>query len=132
MIVKGHFDISMKAEPPFDVVDGVALARARFDKRFFGPLDGTGEVQMLSARTAVPDSAGYVAVERISGSVEGRPGTFVALHTGLMAKGTRSLSITIVPDSGTGELSGIAGRMDIEIVDGKHHYELDYSLVVPR
>src|SRR2546429_291726 len=110
MILKGTFEVVMQPEPPYDVVDGVSLGRAGFDKRFFGPLDGTGKVQMLAARTPVENSAGYVALERICGAVEGRRGTFVVVHTGLMTRGASSLSITIVPDSGTGELAGISGR----------------------
>jgi hypothetical protein len=128
MIAKGSFDIKMTAEPPYDAVEGVALGRAHFDKRFSGPLEATSTVQMLSARTPVEGSAGYVGVERISGVLDGKRGTFVVVHTGVMRKGTRQLlSVTVVPDSGTGELAGISGRMDIQIVEGKHFYELDYS-----
>jgi hypothetical protein len=128
MIAKGPFEVKMQAEPPYDAVEGVTLGRASFDKRFSGPLEGTGTVQMLAARTPVEGSAGYVAIERIQGSLDGRRGTFVVLHKGLMTRGTPSLAITIVPDSGTGELAGIAGRMSIEITAGKHFYELDYTL----
>jgi hypothetical protein len=128
MIAKGSFEVTMQGEPPFEVVDGVSLGRAAFDKRFSGPLQGTGKVQMLAARTPVENSAGYVAIERITATLDGRPGTFVVLHTGLMNRGTRSLTLTIVPDSGTGDLKSIAGTMDIQIVDGQHHYQLDYDL----
>ena len=127
MIAKGSFEVTMHAEPPYDAIDGVTLGRASFDKRFSGPLEGTGSVQMLAARTPVAGSAGYVAVERIQGALEGRRGTFVVLHTGLMNRGTSSLIVQIVPDSGTGDLRGIAGKMAIEIMDGKHFYELDYT-----
>ncbi len=128
MNVTGTFEISMKAEPPYDTVDGVNLGRASFDKRFSGPLQATSVVQMLSARTPVENSAGYVAVERIVGMLEGRSGSFVVLQTGLMNRGEQSLTITIVPDSGTGELAGISGKMNIRIVDRQHHYELEYAL----
>ena len=127
MIAKGSFEVTMHAEPPYDAVDGVTLGRAAFDKRFSGPLEGTGSVQMAATRTPVAGSAGYVAVERIQATLEGRRGTFVVLHTGLMNRGTPSLTIQIVPDSGTGELRGIAGTMTIEIAEGKHFYELDYT-----
>ena len=127
MIAKGSFEVTMHAEPPYDVVEGVTLGRASFDKRFSGPLEGTGSVQMAAARTPVAGSAGYVAVERIQGTLDGRRGTFVVLHTGLMSRGAPSLTIQIVPDSGTGELRGITGKMSIEIADGKHFYELDYA-----
>jgi len=118
----------MQAEPPYDVEASVSLGRASFDKRFAGPLDATSKVQMLAARTPIDNSAGYVALERIVGTVEGKRGSFVVLHTGLMTRGERTLSIVVVPDSGTGELAGIAGKMDIQIVDGQHHYTLDYTL----
>lgn len=128
MKANGSFEVTMNAEPPFEVVDGVALARARFEKRFFGPLEAESVVHMLSARTSIEGSAGYVAVERVAGSLAGRRGTFVLQHTGVMTRGTPSLTITVVPDSGTGELCGLAGMMQIRIVDGKHFYELEYTL----
>jgi hypothetical protein len=128
MIAKGSFEVAMQAEPPYDAVDGVTLGRASFEKRFSGALEATSTVQMLAARTPMDDSAGYVAIERIQGVLDGRRGTFVVLQTGIMNRGSRSLTITVVPDSGTAELRGIAGRMTIEIVEGKHFYELDYTL----
>ena len=128
MIVKGTFDLTMQGEPPFETIHGVTLGRATFDKRFSGPLDGTSKVHMLAARTSVDGSAGYVAVERVAALLSGRRGTFVVVHTGLMNRGAPSLSLQIVPDSGTGELAGIAGKMDIQIVAGQHHYELDFTL----
>ncbi|MGD0679465.1 MAG: DUF3224 domain-containing protein [Polyangiaceae bacterium] len=128
MIVNGTFEISMHPEPPYDAIDGVTLARVRFDKRFVGPLDATSDVNMLAARTPVGGSAGYVAIERVTGALEGKRGTFVLQHMGVMTRGTPSLQVTIVPDSGTGELVGLSGRMDIQIVEGKHLYELDYKL----
>ena len=128
MNVKGTFEITMTAEPPFDTVDGVALARATFDKRFAGPLDATSKVTMLSARTPVDGSAGYVAIERVTGTLSGRRGTFVLQHCGTMNRGARTLTVTVVPDSGTGELAGISGRMEIQMVEGKHLYELEFEL----
>lgn len=124
MIVKGTFEITRESEPPYDDADGVALSRARFAKTFAGPLQATSTVEMLAARTPEATSAGYVALERITGTVDGRRGSFVVLHRGVLDRGERSLEITIVPDSGTGELAGIRGTMDIQIVDGQHHYEL--------
>jgi hypothetical protein len=128
MIVTGTFEITMQAEPPFDTVEGVSLSRASFTKRFSGAIEGTSQVQMLASRTPVENSAGYVAIERIVGALEGRSGSFVVLQRGVMTRGARALDITIVPDSGTGELAGIAGKMDIQIVLGEHRYELDYTL----
>jgi hypothetical protein len=128
---QGPFDLQMTAEPPFDVVEGVALARTRFDKRFHGPLDATSTVQMLSARTQDPKTAAYVAIERVVGILEGQQGSFVLLHLGLSTPEKRSLLCTIGPGSGTGELKGISGEMKIEIREGgAHFYELTYTLPV--
>lgn len=125
---KGTFEIQMSAEPPYDEVEGVPLARARFDKVFTGPLTATSVVHMTSARTPVEGSAGYVAIERVAGRLDGRSGTFVLMHTGVMDRGARSLTVQVVPDSGTGELKGLSGRMDIQIEAGKHSYVLDYAV----
>lgn len=126
--ITGLFDVTRTAEPPYHAADGVTLARSRFDKRFHGPLDATSKVEMLAAGTAVTGSAGYVALELVTGALEGRVGTFVLQHSGVMRRGTPSLSVTVVPDSGTGELRGLAGRMAIEIVEGAHRYRFDYTL----
>ena len=115
----------MTAEPPFDTVDGVALGRARFDKQFSGALTATSKVEMLSVRSEGTQSGAYVAVERISGTIDGKAGTFALVHLGLSDRGARSLTVQIVPESGTGELKGIRGAMTIDISDGKHHYALD-------
>ena len=129
MIVEGSFELTMHPDPPYDAVEGVTLARVRFDKRFTGPLEGTSEVNMIGARTPIESSAGYVAIERVTGTLVGKRGSFVLMHTGLMTRGTLSLSVVIVPDSGTGELAGIFGAMKIVNQDGTHAYELDYELV---
>jgi hypothetical protein len=128
MVVKGTFQVTAQADPPYDVVDGVALARAQVDKRFQGPLEATSRVQMLAARTADEGSAAYVAMERVAGSLEGKTGTFVLQHSGTMTRGVPSLSVVVVANSGTGELAGIAGRMAIEIRGGEHFYAFDYTL----
>lgn len=131
MLAKGSFEVKMTGDPPYDVVDGVSLSRARFDKRFSGALDARSEVQMLAARTPQEGSAGYVAVERIVGSLNGKSGSFVVLHMGLMGGGREELRVEIVPDSGTGALAGITGTMRIEVVEGQHRYALDYTLADP-
>jgi hypothetical protein len=131
MNAEGSFEITMSAEPPYDELEGVMLSRASFDKQFTGPLEATSKVQMLAARTPVEGSAGYVAIERVVGALQGRRGTFVLQHSGTMTRGTPELAVTVVPDSGTGELTGIAGRMTIDIVDGKHFYTLEYALEPP-
>lgn len=128
MNAKGTFSITMNAEPPYDVVDGVSLGRVSFDKKFSGPLEATSKVEMIGARTPVEGSGAYVAVERVTGALEGRKGTFVLIHTGIMTRGTRSLTVSVVPDSGTGELKGLSGRLDIQIVEGQHHYDFDYQI----
>lgn len=124
----GTFEIKMTPQPPYDSSDGIKLARSTISKTFHGQLEATSSVEMLSAMTSVEGSAGYVAIERVVGTLDGRAGSFIAQHNGAMARGEASLSVTIVPDSGTGALSGIAGRMTIEIVDKKHLYTLDYTL----
>jgi hypothetical protein len=128
MIVKGTFELTMHPEPPYDSAQGVTLARVRFDKRFSGALAATSEVHMIGARTPAEGSAGYVAIERVTGTLEGRRGSFVLQHNGVMTRGVASLAVTVVPDSGTDELSGLSGRMEIEIVEGQHCYAFDYQI----
>jgi hypothetical protein len=124
---KGTFDVKMNREPPYEVSDGVSLGRVSIEKTFHGELTGTSTAQMLAAGSEVKGSAGYVAIERVSGSIEGRAGSFVLQHFGVMTRGTGELKVSVVPDTGTGALRGIAGRLNIEIVDGKHHYSFEYS-----
>jgi hypothetical protein len=124
---QGTFDIDSELEPPYDELEGVVLARATIDKRFAGPLIATSRVHMLGARTP-GQGAAYVALERITGALDGRRGSFVVTHVGVIDRGASSLTIAIVPDSGTGELAGIAGSMTIEIIDKQHHYGIDYTL----
>ncbi len=117
----------MKAEPPYDSRDGVSLGRVQFDKKFTGPLTAASTVQMTAVRTAVETSAGYVAIERLEGTLGGKRGSFVLQHNGVSRKGVQSLSVTVVPDSGTGELKGLSGSMRISDHNGKHEYEFDYD-----
>lgn len=125
---KGEFDVKRSAEPSCDMGDGVEAGHFRFDKRFHGALDAVSVVHMLAVGTEVPGSAGYVAVERLSGTLQGRTGTFFMQHNGIMNRGAPSLSLAVVPDSATGGLEGLSGRMAIDIVDGKHFYTFDYTL----
>jgi len=104
------------------------LGRMSIDKQFHGDLRGTSKGEMLAAMTDVTGSAGYVAMERVTGTLRGRSGTFALQHSGTMNRGAPRLSITVVPDSGTGQLAGLAGTMTIDIADGKHSYELEYTL----
>jgi hypothetical protein len=125
---KGTFEVKLSPEPPYDESDGVSLGRVALDKIFVGELTATSTGQMIGARSReVKGSAGYVAIERVVGSLEGREGSFVLQHFGVMTRGTGELKVSVVPDTGTGGLSGIAGRMNIEIVDGKHYYTFEYS-----
>jgi len=125
---KGEFDVNRSDEPACDMGDGVNAGHYRFDKHFRGALDASSVVHMLAVGTDVPGSAAYVAIERLSGTLDGRTGTFFLQHNGIMNRGAATLSLSIVPDSGTGELLGISGRMGIEIRDSKHFYTLDYAL----
>jgi hypothetical protein len=98
------------------------------EKQFSGDLEATSKGEMLTAGTSVKGSAGYVAIEKVSGALHGRSGTFVLQHSGTMTRGAPQLTITVVPDSGTGELVGLAGKMVINIVNGKHSYDFEYTL----
>lgn len=127
-IAKGSFRVQIKPVGEPSVADGVSLGRMSIDKQFEGDLVGTGKGEMLTAMTPVKGSAGYVAIEKVSGSLHGRAGGFVFQHTGTMDHGAQSLSITVVPDSGTGALTGISGTFRLTIVDGQHLYEFSYTL----
>jgi hypothetical protein len=126
--ISGPFEVTMQGEPPFDVRDGISLGRARFDKKFSGALEATSVVHMTSVRTAIANSAAYVAIERIEGSVDGKRGSFCLTHVASIARGLDALVISVVPDSGTGELVGLSGQMKIRIVEGKHFYDFEYAL----
>lgn len=126
--VTGTFDVKLNPQPLADSSTDATLGRLSIDKQFHGALEGTSRGEMLSARTAVNDSAGYVAIERVTATLNGRKGSFVLQHTATMNRGQQQLTITVVPDSGTGELAGIAGTMSIRIADGTHFYEFRYSL----
>lgn len=125
--VKGEFDVKRSAEPSCDMGDGIEAGHFRFDKRFHGDLDAVGVVHMMAVMTETPGSAAYVAIERITGTLQGRKGTFFTQHNGVMDRGEAALTLTVVPDSGTDALAGISGRMAIDIVDGKHYYTFDYA-----
>lgn len=127
-IAKGTFTVALAPQPLSDVAAGADLGRMSIDKQFSGDLTGTSKGEMLSAMTAVKGSAGYVAIERVSGTLGGRTGTFALQHGGIMNRGAPSLTVTVIPDSGTGGLAGISGSLAIEIKEGKHFYTFDYSL----
>jgi hypothetical protein len=125
--ISGTFDVKV-APLAEDKGAGSTLGRMSIDKQFHGDLEATSKGEMLTAMTEVKGSAGYVAIERVSGTLEGRKGSFVLLHRGIMTGGGQELSLTVVPDSGSGELVGLAGKMDIKIADGEHFYDFEYTL----
>jgi hypothetical protein len=124
----GSFEIKMVRQPITEEEAKTISVRMTSDKQFHGDLEGTSTGEMLGASTAIKDSAGYVAMERVSGKLKGRTGTFILQHSSTMARGTQQQSIIVVPDSGTDQLVGLAGSMIIKIADGKHFYEFDYTL----
>jgi Protein of unknown function (DUF3224) len=124
----GTFEVKLTPQAPDNASADPPLGRMSIEKQIQGDLVGTSTGQMLAAMTAVKGSAGYVAIERVSGTLQGRSGTFVLQHSGTMTRGEPQLSVTVVPDSGTGQLVGLAGRMTITIADGKHSYAFDYAL----
>ena len=126
---KGGFDIKMTPMPADDYADGKALGRVAADKQYHGDLEGSGKGQMLTATGEVTGSAVYVATERVIGNLAGRRGTFLLAHRGVMNRGAQQLEVDVVPDSGTGELQGIAGKLAINVTpDGKHVYDFEYTL----
>jgi hypothetical protein len=129
----GTFEVKMTPQTagpgsPDDTTKAGSIGRMSIDKQFHGDLEATSKGQMLAAGTAVKGSAGYVAIEEVSGTLHGRAGTFILQHSGTMTRGTPLLTITVVPDSGTGQLVGLSGTMTIKIDAGKHFYDFKYTL----
>jgi hypothetical protein len=124
----GTFEVKLTPQGTDTAPEGSPLGRLTIDKYFHGDLEGTSKGEMLTVGTLVKNSAGYVAVERVVATLHGKQGTFALQHSGTMTRGVGTLTITVVPDSGTGELTGISGTMSIEIADGKHNYGFEYSL----
>jgi hypothetical protein len=126
----GSFDVKVTPQKPDTQVARAAnLSRLTIDKRFHGDLDGISKGEMLALQTEVKGSAGYVALERVSGKLKGRSGSFVLQHSATLSRGEPESQISVVPDSGTGELRGLAGRMNISVLpDGVHNYEFDFRI----
>jgi len=126
----GAFDVKVVPQKPDTQIARAAnLGRLTIDKRFHGDLEGISKGEMLATQTEMPGSAGYVALERVTGNLNGRTGSFVLQHSATMARGKPTSSISVVPDSGTGELQGLTGKMTITVeTDGGHSYEFDYKL----
>lgn len=127
MIARGTFDVKVTPQPQDDSAGG-PFARIFLDKQFHGELSATSKGQMLAAGTAIEGSGAYVAFELVTATLNGKQGSFILQHKGTMRKGVYDMSVTVVADSGTGELVGIAGEMKIDIGGGKHSYELNYTL----
>jgi Protein of unknown function (DUF3224) len=129
MHASGEFDVVLQPlETHATGGDGIALGRMSLDKKFHGALQASSKGEMLSARTAVNGSAAYVAIEQVTGTLDGRSGSFVLQHFGVMHAGKNRLVLEVVPDSGTGQLQGLSGAMSIRIEGGKHFYAFEYAL----
>jgi hypothetical protein len=126
--VTGSFDITLTPQSPVPAIEAAKLGRQTFDKTFHGYLSAHSLGEMLAAGTAVKGSAGYAAMERVTGTLQEKKGSFVLMHTGTMSRGASQLAIQVVPDSGTDALIGLTGTMDIQITDGKHFYTFDFVL----
>jgi len=124
----GTFEVTTIPQPHEEQAGGEAVGRLLLEKKFSGDLDAVSAGTMLGARSPVQGSAGYVAIEKVSGTLSGLGGSFLLQHFGVMTRGAMEQTVVIIPDSGTGGLTGIAGKMTIAIENGAHHYHLDYTL----
>jgi len=125
MTANGPFSVKVSPQPP---TGDSPIGSLLLDKTFTGDLDATSKGHMLAFNTAVKGSAGYVAMELVTGALGGRKGTFVLQHSGTMHRGVPTLTLTVVPDSGTDDLTGLSGSMQILIDAGKHSYRFDYTI----
>jgi len=123
----GTFDVKLNVQTD-DKIGDPTVGRMSIDKVFHGDLEATSKGQMLSTVTEVKGSAGYVAIERVTGTLQGHAGSFSLQHNATMNRGVPELNVIVIPDSGTGQLVGLAGKLNIIITDGKHSYEFDYTL----
>jgi hypothetical protein len=125
----GPFEVSLAPQPADERAAAKFLGRLAIDKQFHGDLEATSVGQMLAARGSKPESAGYVAIEQVTGTLAGRPGSFILQHSGHSSPAGQSLTIGVVADSGTDDLVGLSGTMTIAIApDGAHSYVFDYAL----
>ena len=129
MRATGTFEVALQPLDSYtEGIEGMMLSRMSIEKTFSGDLVGTSKGEMLSVRTPVQSSAGYVAIEQVEGRLHDKSGTFVLQHFATMNDGENRQILEVVPDSGTGELTGLSGNMTIKVEDGKHYYELKYTL----
>ncbi len=127
--INGTFEVKLNAQKPDNQEAASAgLGRMSLDKQFHGALEATSKGEMLSVMTEVKGSGVYVAIERVTGKLNGLSGSFLLHHTGIMTRGEPQLSVRVVPDAGTEQLSGLTGRMGIKITEGKHFYDFEYTL----
>lgn len=127
-IASGSFEVTVNPLEADENAGGSEFGRMSIEKRFSGDLVGVGKGQMLTAGDPAEGTAGYVAMERVSGTLGGRSGSFALQHHATMHDGKNELSIVVVPGSGDGELAGLAGELAVDIQDGRHSYRLEYSL----
>ncbi|MCY3695506.1 MAG: DUF3224 domain-containing protein [Chloroflexi bacterium] len=125
---RGSFEVNIEPEPPYLEDGGVKLNLNRVEKQYSGDMVGSARAHMLAAYTTTPGSAGYVAIEHFSGTVNGKSGSLALQHSGTMDRGEASLTVTVVPDSGTGELAGIAGTLELNSEEAGHTYVFEYEL----
>ena len=128
MQAKGHFEVKLAPQPSAPGIERANLGRMTLDKQFHGDLEATSLGEMLSVMGQVQGSAGYVAIERVIGSLHGKQGSFVLQHQGIMHRGVPQQSVMVMPDSGTEALAGLTGSMQIRNEQGKHFYIFDYEL----
>ncbi len=128
----GPFEVKLAPVGEADKAEGSTLATMSLDKKYHGELEATAKGTMLTAGTDVKGSAGYVAIERVTGTLNGRSGSFVLQHSGTLTRGAPEQNITVVPDSGTGQLVGLTGKLTVIIQSGKHSYDFDYTLPVEQ
>lgn len=127
--ISGEFSVGMTAQASEE--GSPAIGRMVLDKQYHGALEARGAGQMIATHGSVSGSAAYVALETVTGSLHGREGSFALVHHGLMTRGQPSLDISVVPDSGTGALTGLAGRMRIRVEGHQHFYDFEFSLPTP-
>ena len=125
---EGTFDVKTIPLSPDDATADTSISRFALDKQYHGDLEAASKGEMLGAGNPAAGTAGYVAIEQVTGTLAGKSGSFALQHYGNMSQGKFELNVKVVPGSSTGELTGIAGAMTIIVADGKHSYTLDYSL----
>ena len=128
MRAKGTFEVLLGPLETYNQAAGAKIGRLSIDKTFAGDIAGTSQGEMLTGGSPAEGSAGYVAIERVTGTLHGRSGSFLLQHSGTMTPSSQQTTITVVPGSGTGGLEGIAGTLAIEIEDGEHFYDFEYTL----